>query len=70
LVAGLVALGLGQPYAVYYPLLLFGGILTVVCGGLLPVIRRRYAEIELRRMTAMDLGAGRVGAAGHPPVSG
>jgi len=70
LVAGVVALGLGQPYAVYYPLLLFGGILTVVCGGLLPVIRRRYAEIELRRMTAMDLGAGRVGATGQPPVSG
>ena len=57
LVAGLVALGGGQPYAVYYPLLLFGGVATVVCGGLLPVIRRRYAEIELRRMKAMDLGA-------------
>lgn len=70
LVVGLVALGVGQPYAVYYPLLLLGGILTVVCGGLLPVIRRRYAEIELRRMTAMDLGAGRAGAVDHPPVSG
>jgi len=58
LLAGLVALGAGQPYSVYYPLLLFGGVATVVCGGLLPVIRRRYAEIELRRMKAMDLDAG------------
>jgi hypothetical protein len=54
---GLVALGIGQPYAVYYPLLLGGGIAAVVCGGLLPVIRRRYDEIELRKMTAMDFEA-------------
>ncbi|MFH1919407.1 MAG: hypothetical protein ABIP48_05900 [Planctomycetota bacterium] len=54
---GIAALGLGQPYAVYYPLLLGGGISTVVFGGLLPVIRQRYQQAELRRMTAMDVGA-------------
>jgi hypothetical protein len=57
LALGLVALGLGQPYAVCFPLLLSGAIATAVCGSLLQVFRRRYAEIELRKMTAMDIGA-------------
>lgn len=56
LVAGIVALSLGQPYAVYYPLLLLGAISTLVIGPLLPTIRRRYAEIELRKMSALDAG--------------
>ncbi len=59
LIAGFAALGLGQPYLVYYPLLLLGGVAAVVNGSLVPVIRRRYAEIELRRMSAMDLGDAR-----------
>jgi len=59
LVAGFVALGLGQPYLVWFPLLLLGGIATMVGACVLPAFRQRYAEIELRRMTAMDLGAGR-----------
>ena len=53
---GLVAVGLGQPFAVYYPLLLGGGIVGGVCGGLLPKLRRQYEEAELRRMSAMDVG--------------
>ena len=60
---GIVALGVGQPFAVYYPLLLLGGISTVVCGGSMPVMRRRYEEAELRRMRAMDVG----GAEGRRP---
>jgi hypothetical protein len=56
LVGGFVAMGLGQPWLVWFPLLLLGGI-AAVGGCLLPVFRRRYAEIELRRMTAMDFGA-------------
>ncbi len=56
LVLGLVALGLRQPYVVYYPLALIGVILTFVMGSLLPVLRRRYQQIELRRMAAMDAG--------------
>lgn len=59
LVAGGVALGMSQPYGVYYPLLLGGVICTGVMGGLLPSLRRRYEQIELRRMAAMDVaGAG------------
>ena len=54
-VAGVVALGQSQPYAVYYPLLLLGFLATAVPLGLRPSIRRRYEEIELRRMRAHDL---------------
>jgi hypothetical protein len=56
LVAGVVALILSQPYAVYYPLLLLGVICTAVMGGNLPGIRRRYQQRELQKMTAMDVG--------------
>lgn len=56
LVAGIVALALGQPYAVWYPLLLLGVIVTAVIGANLPGLRRRYEQIELRKMAAMDLG--------------
>lgn len=58
LLVGLVALGLGQPYAVWYPLLLLGVILTAVIGANLRTLRRRYEELELRRMAAMDVAAG------------
>lgn len=54
--AGVVALSRSQPYAVYYPLLLIGFLATVIPLGLRPSIRRRYEEIELRRMRAHDLG--------------
>ncbi len=57
LVAGVIAWFISQPYAVYYPLLLAGIILTAVVGGNLPGIIRRYRDIELRRMTSMDLDA-------------
>ena len=57
LFVGVVALAIGQPNAVYYPLLLGGGLTAVIIGAVLPTIRRRYEEAELRRMTAMDIGA-------------
>jgi hypothetical protein len=53
-VIGVVAAMLGQPYAVYFPLLLLGGILAGVCGGNLAALRRRYEQLELRKMAAMD----------------
>jgi hypothetical protein len=54
LVLGIVALALGQPYAVYYPLLLIG-ILAAVLGSVgIPVSRQRFAQSELRRMQALD----------------
>jgi hypothetical protein len=52
--AGVVALSRSQPYAVYYPLLLIGFLATVIPLCLRPSIRRRYEEIELRRMRAHD----------------
>ncbi|HVS11046.1 MAG TPA: hypothetical protein VMS76_14345 [Planctomycetota bacterium] len=55
LAAGLAALLLGQPYHVWYPLLLGGGIATAVLGGLLPVVRMRYVEAERRRLAASEL---------------
>ena len=52
LIAGIVAASTGQPYLVYYPLLLGGGILTLVLGGLFPAIRTRYRQAEVRRLDA------------------
>jgi hypothetical protein len=53
-VAGAVAWTRGQPYAVYYPLLLVGGITALVLGIALPSLRKRYEAQELRRMRALD----------------
>ncbi|HUW20410.1 MAG TPA: hypothetical protein VMW16_14020 [Sedimentisphaerales bacterium] len=55
LVFGLTAVVLSQPYGVYYPPLLLGGICTIVPTGLRGTIRRRFEEIELRKMKAMDV---------------
>jgi hypothetical protein len=54
LAAGLVALALGQPYAVWYPLVLMGVLDPVLAFSLLPTARRRFEAIELRRMRALD----------------
>jgi hypothetical protein len=54
LLGGVLALVLGQPYAVYYPLLLGGTVLTAVCGGIWPALRQGYEQRELRRMVAID----------------
>jgi tellurite resistance protein TehA-like permease len=53
LVAGLVALTVGQPYGVWYGLLLPGDAVFII-GALFPVVRRRYREAEARRMQAED----------------
>jgi len=55
-VSGVVALSRSQPYPVSYPLLFVGFLAAVVPLGFMPSIRRRYQEIELRRMRAHDLG--------------
>jgi MFS family permease len=52
LVVGLYALAVGQPYGIWYPLVLIGGILTVVIGSLRPMVRKRYEEAEARKMEA------------------
>ncbi len=54
LAAGLYAVANGQPYAIYYTLLLFGILLVFVVGGLRKVLPRRYEDVELKKMQAMD----------------
>lgn len=56
LAAGFLALAQHQPYGIWYGLLLPGVIGTAVLGGNLPVILKRYREVELRRLAAKDLG--------------
>ena len=55
LLGGIAALAAGQPYAVYYPLLLTGLIATVLSIGLRPVIRRRCEQQALRKMQSQEL---------------
>lgn len=53
-IAGLIAVGFKQPYAVWYALLLPGVILTLVFGANLYPIKKRYDDLEIRRMTSID----------------
>lgn len=50
LFTGLYAVVAGQPYHVWYPLVLIGGIMAVVCGSLLPVTVGGYRRAEQRRL--------------------
>ena len=51
----LAAVAAGEPRHVWYPALL-GGVISFALGvSLLGPVRRRYAEIELRRMRALDV---------------
>jgi hypothetical protein len=59
LVVGAVAVASSQPYAVWYPVTLSGGLCLALGLVLMPVARRRYAETELRRIRAIDLGPSR-----------
>ncbi len=60
-VIGSIALAMGlysvirhQPYHVCYPLLLGGVIYIVLFVGYMRTVGRRYAQLELRKMSAMD----------------
>ena len=55
LVAGIVALLNGQPWGVWYGLLLPGVIGTLVVGANSLVILKRYRQTEERRLAAKDL---------------
>lgn len=55
LLTGLAGLLLGQPYGVWYPLTLIGGVSALVFLCQVPVMRRRYDQAETRRMQADEL---------------
>jgi hypothetical protein len=50
----LVACASGQPYSVWYALLMSGVISGIATGALIPILKRRVEEEELRQMTALD----------------
>jgi hypothetical protein len=54
LALGLFAIARSAPYQTYYPLLLLSAVAFAVPAFSLPGIRKRYEEIELRRMRALD----------------
>jgi hypothetical protein len=51
---GIVALVAGQPYLIWFPPLLLGGISSLVFGLNYPGTKNRYRQIELRKMQAAD----------------
>ena len=56
LAGGVVALATGQPYGVWYGLLLPGLLIPGLVGALgRGPVRQRYREAELRRMEAADI---------------
>ena len=52
---GLIAVGLHQPYHVWYPLLLIAFVLLILCPAILIIARKAYETRELRRMAALDV---------------
>ena len=54
LALGVFAVVRHQPYAVYGVPLVAGGLTSLLSLTLLPVARRRYQDLELRRMSAAD----------------
>lgn len=54
-VAGFVGIFQAQPFYVHLPLLVLGVICVAVAGPLIFVLRRRYEQLELRKMAAMDV---------------
>lgn len=49
---GAYAFFTGQPYGIWYPLLLCGIIFAAVMGPLVPVVRRVYDRAEQRKLDA------------------
>jgi hypothetical protein len=57
--AGIVAFATTRTYSSVYPVLLVVGFVSAIVPlTLLPTIRKRYEEIELRAMRAQDVGGG------------
>lgn len=54
LLLGLVALASSQPYAVWFPLVLAGALVTFILTFRLKRFQKHYEQIELRRMVSID----------------
>ena len=54
LVIGVLALCLGQPYHVWYPLILLGVIFVPLSPYIFFMIRKQYEQTELRKLQALD----------------
>lgn len=50
----IVALSMGQPYAIWYALMLPGLLGSFLFGGAYWLLAQRYRQAELRQMTAKD----------------
>lgn len=55
-ITGIVAAATHQWWVKYVPALYLGLMLIFVAGSIVPGLRRRYQELELRRMSAQDSG--------------
>lgn len=51
---GLYALAAGQPYGIWYGPVLTGALFAVLFSCLMPVVYKRYAEAEGRRVQAEE----------------
>ena len=58
LVAGLTALIVGQPYGVWYALILPGALSTVLMGVFTPLVRNLFRQAEHRRLEAEEFRRG------------
>lgn len=58
LAMGVTAVVLKQPYHVWYPLTLCGFIMAVVLGCLFPVVSKRFADADRRKLDAEQLRRG------------
>jgi hypothetical protein len=54
LVAAIIAFATGQPSYVSMPLFIFGIVPTVVFSAVWPSAKKSYADLEIRRMAAID----------------
>ena len=54
LAGGVVAIALGQTYAVFFPLSLIGVLLFTIAGRMRGTVAAHYEQLELQRMRSMD----------------
>lgn len=54
IIVGLVLLAIGEWWVFYAPLFFLGALILMIVGPMIPMIRRRYDEMELRKMSARD----------------